>query len=181
MADSSGRDGEFESPEARDREGNRFSRRVQRYASIGSNVGGVAAKIGASYLFGGKDHQKQAAQLAAALGGLKGPLMKVAQLLATIPDAIPAEYATELAQLQNQAPAMGWPFVRRRMAAELGPDWRAKFLTFGEQAAAAASLGQVHKAQSLDGRAPRGEAAISGDAVRGRGRPQPAPYRLSHL
>ena len=113
---------------------------------------GVAAKIGASYLFGGKDHQKQAAQLAAALGGLKGPLMKVAQLLATIPDAIPAEYATELAQLQNQAPAMGWPFVRRRMAAELGPDWRAKFLTFGEQAAAAASLGQVHKAQSLDGR-----------------------------
>ncbi|MGB9027732.1 MAG: AarF/ABC1/UbiB kinase family protein, partial [Rhodomicrobium sp.] len=51
------------------------------------------------------------------------------------------------------APAMGWPFVRRRMAAELGPDWRTKFLSFGEQAAAAASLGQVHKAQSRDGRA----------------------------
>jgi hypothetical protein len=43
LADSSGRDGEFEAPEARDREGNRFSRRVQRYASIGSNAGGVAA------------------------------------------------------------------------------------------------------------------------------------------
>ena len=112
---------------ARDREGNRFSRRLQRYASIGSTAGGVAARIGASYLFGGKDHQNQAAQLAAALGGLKGPLMKVAQLLATIPDAIPAEYAAELAQLQSQAPAMGWPFVRRRMAAELGADWRAKF------------------------------------------------------
>ncbi len=68
MADSSGRDGEFEGTEAHDREGNRFSRRVQRYASIGGNVGGVAARIGASYLFGGKDHQKQAAQLAAALG-----------------------------------------------------------------------------------------------------------------
>ncbi len=142
MTDSSGRDDEADTPEAHDREGNRFSRRMQRYASIGSTAGGVAARMGASYLFGGKDHQKQAAQLAAALGGLKGPLMKVAQLLATIPDAIPPEYANELAQLQNQAPAMGWPFVRRRMAAELGPDWRAKFQSFGEQAAAAASLGQ---------------------------------------
>jgi predicted unusual protein kinase regulating ubiquinone biosynthesis (AarF/ABC1/UbiB family) len=149
LTDSSGRD----DGEERDREGNRFSRRVQRYASIGGNVGGVAARIGASYLFGGKDHQKQAAQLTAALGGLKGPLMKVAQLLATIPDAIPAEYANELAALQNEAPAMGWPFVKRRMAAELGADWRAKFAEFGEQAAAAASLGQVHKARSHDGRA----------------------------
>ena len=70
------------------------------------------------------DRQKNAAQLAAALGGLKGPLMKVAQLISTIPDAIPPEYATELGQLQNMAPPMGWPFVRRRMAAELGPDWR---------------------------------------------------------
>ena len=50
-------------------------------------------------------------------------------------------------------PPMGRPFVRRRMAAELGPDWRAKFSAFGEEAAAAASLGQVHKADSLDGRA----------------------------
>jgi predicted unusual protein kinase regulating ubiquinone biosynthesis (AarF/ABC1/UbiB family) len=136
-----------------DREGNRFSRRVQRYARVGTNMGGVAARIGANYLFGSKDRQKNAAQLAAALGGLKGPLMKVAQLISTIPDAIPPEYAAELSQLQSQAPAMGWPFVRRRMAAELGPDWRAKFRDFGEQAAAAASLGQVHKAQSLDGRA----------------------------
>jgi predicted unusual protein kinase regulating ubiquinone biosynthesis (AarF/ABC1/UbiB family) len=134
-------------------EGNRFSQRMQRYARVGTNMGGVAARMGANMLLGSKDQQKNAAQLAAALGGLKGPLMKVAQLISTIPDAIPPEYAAELAQLQNQAPAMGWPFVRRRMAAELGPDWRAKFESFGEQAAAAASLGQVHKAQSLDGRA----------------------------
>ncbi|MGO9170640.1 MAG: ABC1 kinase family protein [Rhodomicrobium sp.] len=126
---------------------------MQRYAHVGGNVGGVAARMGANYLFGAKDRQKNAAQLAAALGGLKGPLMKVAQLLSTIPDAIPAEYAAELSQLQNQAPAMGWPFVRRRMAAELGADWRGKFAGFGEQAAAAASLGQVHKAEALDGRA----------------------------
>ena len=99
LADSSSGDGEFESPgTARDREGNRFSRRVQRYAHVGGSVGGVAARIGANYLFGTADRQKNALQLAAALGGLKGPLMKVAQLLSTIPDAIPPEYATELSQ-----------------------------------------------------------------------------------
>ncbi len=78
--------------------------------------------------------------------------MKVAQLLATIPEALPKEYAAELAQLQSQAPPMGRPFVRRRMAAELGPDWRARFKEFELDAAAAASLGQVHRATALDGR-----------------------------
>ena len=53
--------------------------------------------------------------------------MKVAQFLATIPDALPAEYAEELAQLQANAPPMGWTFVKRRMASELGPDWEQRF------------------------------------------------------
>jgi Predicted unusual protein kinase len=79
-------------------------------------------------------------------------MMKVAQILTTIPDALPEEYAKELAQLQANAPAMGWVFVRRRMAAELGPDWEAKFRSFGHEAAAAASLGQVHRAMLPDGR-----------------------------
>jgi len=83
---------------------------------------------------------------------LKGPLMKVAQILATIPDAVPKEYAMELAQLQSDAPSMGWPFVKRRMASELGCDWEAKFKSFDHEASAAASLGQVHKATSMDGR-----------------------------
>ena len=61
------------------------------------------------------DRERHAADLKAALGGIKGPLMKVAQLLATIPDALPEEYVRELIQLQANAPAMGWPFVRRRM------------------------------------------------------------------
>jgi len=77
--------------------------------------------------------------------------MKVAQLLSTIPDAIPAEYAIELAKLQSNAPPMGWAFVKRRMAAELGADWRKRFGDFEHHAAASASLGQVHKAVSLDG------------------------------
>src|SRR5262249_22615664 len=63
-----------------------------------------------------------------------------------------AEYAAELGQLQSQAPPMGWPFVRRRMAAELGPDWESRFASFKHDAAASASLGQVHKARAQDGR-----------------------------
>ena len=89
--------------------------------------------------------------LAAALGGLKGPLMKVAQLMATIPDLLPPEYAAELQKLQSEAPPMGWAFVKRRMSAELGPDWEKKFKSFEHHPAAAASLGQVHRARSLDG------------------------------
>src|SRR6185436_20148709 len=70
---------------------------------------------------------------------------------ATIPDALPKEYVQELVQLQANAPAMGWPFVRRRMAGELGPDWRSRFRDFERTAARAASLGQVHRATALDG------------------------------
>ncbi len=120
---------------------------------VGANVGGVAARIAGRRLFGmDPESAKDAASLAAALGGLKGPIMKVAQLLATIPEALPAEYVAELGQLQSQAPAMGWSFVRRRMAAELGPDWEAKFASFTHEAVASASLGQVHRATTHDGR-----------------------------
>ena len=137
-----------------DKEKNRFSARAMRYAAVGANVGGVAARIAGRRLFGlDPERDKDAASLAAALGGLKGPIMKVAQLLATIPEALPAEYAAELGQLQSQAPPMGWPFVRRRMAAELGPEWEGKFASFAHEAAASASLGQVHRAGSHDGRA----------------------------
>jgi predicted unusual protein kinase regulating ubiquinone biosynthesis (AarF/ABC1/UbiB family) len=134
-------------------EDNRFSARAARYMKVGSNVGAVAARVAGQRLFGFQvDNNRNAAELAAALGGLKGPMMKVAQLLSTIPEALPPEYARELAQLQSQAPAMGPAFVKRRMIAELGPDWAAKFASFEPAAAASASLGQVHKAVALDGR-----------------------------
>jgi predicted unusual protein kinase regulating ubiquinone biosynthesis (AarF/ABC1/UbiB family) len=135
-----------------DREKNRFSARAARYARVGANVGGVAARYAGRRLLGGEPNRAgEASALASALGNLKGPLMKVAQLMATIPDLLPPEYATELQKLQSEAPPMGWAFVKRRMNAELGPDWQSKFESFEHRPAAAASLGQVHRARSLDG------------------------------
>jgi len=125
---------------------------LRRMARTSGAVGGIAARVAGARVFGIKtDRAAHAEDLRAILGGLKGPLMKVAQFLSTVPDALPAEYAEELAQLQANAPAMGWNFVRRRMASELGPDWERRFARFGREAAAAASLGQVHRATLPDG------------------------------
>ena len=134
-------------------EKNTLGRRLKRYANVTTTMGGAAARMAGSRMLGiERDEKVEAAELKAALGNLKGPLMKVAQMLSTVPDVVPANFAAELSTLQTQAPAMGWPFVRRRMSAELGPDWEKKFKSFEREASAAASLGQVHKAVDKKGR-----------------------------
>lgn len=136
-----------------DPERDRLSGRLARFAKVGAGLSGAAVSYGANRVFAGDDAAaRNAKALKAALGNLKGPLMKAAQMFATVPDLLPPEFAKELAELQTNAPAMGWPFVRRRMAAELGPDWASKFQSFEHEAAAAASLGQVHRALAPDGR-----------------------------
>jgi predicted unusual protein kinase regulating ubiquinone biosynthesis (AarF/ABC1/UbiB family) len=126
--------------------------RFKRYAKVTSAMGGLAARLAGEKYLGIKINREQhAADLRAALGGLKGPLMKVAQILATIPDAIPKEYVNELSHLQADAPSMGWLFVKRRMKAELGENWLTHFKDFSKSASAAASLGQVHFAEDNQG------------------------------
>lgn len=130
-----------------------FGLRVKRYGQVTGAMAGLATKLAGEKYFGRTiEKDAHAQELLTVLGGLKGPIMKVAQILATVPEALPPEYADALRQLQSNAPPMGWPFVKRRMKSELGSDWQSCFQHFGKEAAAAASLGQVHKAVLPDGR-----------------------------
>ncbi|NBX65472.1 MAG: AarF/ABC1/UbiB kinase family protein [Proteobacteria bacterium] len=131
----------------------RLGSRLSRYTKVSTAMAGLAAKLAGERFLGiAIDRDAHAQQLLVALGNLKGPIMKVGQILATIPEALPPEYANALRELQSNAPPMGWSFVKRRMRSELGADWEKKFKSFGQEAAAAASLGQVHKATLHDGR-----------------------------
>ncbi len=125
---------------------NNIAKRLGRYGRISTTMAGLGAKIVGEKFLGLKIERSEHAQdLMLAIGNLKGPLMKVGQILATIPEALPPEYAKAFQELQANAPPMGWSFVRRRMKTELGPDWEKKFKSFSQEAAAAASLGQVHR------------------------------------
>ena len=122
-------------------EKNSIAGRARRYVKVGKTVGGLAAKLAGERYLGVKiNREDHANALKEALGGLKGPLMKVAQIIATIPNALPAEYSEQLLELQSNAPAMNWNFVKRRMAGELGRDWLSRFSEFDHEASAAASL-----------------------------------------
>ncbi|MFJ5549115.1 ABC1 kinase family protein [Streptomyces sp. NPDC093225] len=90
------------------------------------------------------------------LGELKGGAMKFGQMLSVFEAALPAEamgpYRAALTLLQEAAPALPAEQVHRVLAAELGPDWRTAFQSFEDEPAAAASIGQVHRAIWGDGR-----------------------------
>lgn len=126
---------------------------IARYGQTTATVAGLAGKLAGEKFLGLKiERDTHAAELVMALGNLKGPLMKVGQILSTIPEALPPEYMQAFQQLQSNAPSMNWAFVRRRMRAELGTEWESKFKDFPHEATAAASLGQVHQATLPDGK-----------------------------
>ena len=132
---------------------NGFGVKLKRYGQVSGTMANLAATLaGEKYLGRAIERGEHAEQLKNALGKLKGPLMKVGQILATIPEALPPEYAQAFQELQSNAPPMGPAFVRRRMRNELGADWQDQFKDFSLESSAAASLGQVHKATLHDGR-----------------------------
>ncbi|CAO5681636.1 MAG: protein kinase UbiB [Holosporales bacterium] len=124
--------------------------KVSRFAKTTKLSSGLAARLVGEHYFNKPINDEEYAKiLKDGLGSLKGPLMKMAQFLTTIPETLPKEYY-DLMALQSQAPAMGIPFVKRRMQSELGPNWQHCFKDFNLTASFAASLGQVHKAVDLE-------------------------------
>ncbi|MFD0903836.1 ABC1 kinase family protein [Actinomadura sediminis] len=101
--------------------------------------------------------RRTAEQLFAVLGELKGGAMKVGQLLsifeAGLPEEVAGPFRASLTRLQEAAPPMPAETTHRVLAQGLGDDWREKFAEFDDRPAAAASIGQVHKAVWHDGRA----------------------------
>ncbi|GAA2094726.1 AarF/ABC1/UbiB kinase family protein [Actinomadura alba] len=100
--------------------------------------------------------QRTADQLFKVLGELKGGAMKVGQMLSIFEAALPAEiagpYRATLTRLQEAAPPLPARTVHKVLEEGLGAGWRDRFIEFDDTPAAAASIGQVHKAVWEDGR-----------------------------
>ncbi|WP_371527325.1 AarF/ABC1/UbiB kinase family protein [Streptomyces sp. NBC_01283] len=118
---------------------------------LGKRIGGKSAEI-----VGRELQQRTADQLFKVLGELKGGAMKFGQALSVFESALPEEvagpYRAALTKLQEAAPPMPTRTVHAVLAERLGEDWRALFLEFEDKPAAAASIGQVHRAVWADGR-----------------------------
>ncbi len=118
---------------------------------LGKRVGGKPAEIVAHEI-----QQRTADQIFRVLGELKGGALKVGQALSIFEAALPPElagpYRATLTRLQEAAPPLPAGSVHRVLAADLGESWRAEFAEFDDVPAAAASIGQVHKAVWNDGR-----------------------------
>jgi len=155
--------------------------RTARLASLPLSAAGRAT-LGLGQRLVGRDkdevstelQRRTAEQLFEVLGTLKGGAMKFGQALSVYEAAIPDEYAAPyreaLTKLQNAAPPMPVATVHRLMAQQFGTGWSSRFNEFDDTAAAAASIGQVHKAIWRDGREvavklqyPGAEAALRAD------------------
>jgi predicted unusual protein kinase regulating ubiquinone biosynthesis (AarF/ABC1/UbiB family) len=118
---------------------------------LGKRIGGRPAEIVATEL-----QARTAEQLFRVLGELKGGAMKFGQALSVLEAALPEDvagpYRAALTKLQEAAPPMPPSTVHKVLETNLGADWREMFAEFSATPAAAASIGQVHRARWHDGR-----------------------------
>ena len=118
---------------------------------LGKRLGGRPAELVASEI-----QHRTAEQIFRVLGELKGGAMKLGQALSIFEAALPPEiagpYRATLTRLQESAPPLPASTVHRVLAADFGPGWRDQFTEFSDRPAAAASIGQVHRARWRDGR-----------------------------
>ncbi|MCW2502243.1 MAG: hypothetical protein JWO79_527 [Actinomycetia bacterium] len=118
---------------------------------LGKRIGGRPAEAVAREI-----QQRTAEQIFSVLGQLKGGAMKFGQALsvfeAALPEDIAGPYRAALTKLQEAAPPLPAASVHKVLAEQLGPRWRRKFREFDDRPAAAASIGQVHRAVWSDGR-----------------------------
>ncbi len=141
----------------------RTAARTAKLASLPLGVAGRAAAGWGRRLAGGDGDEisaqlaaKSAEQLFAVLGELKGGAMKFGQALsvfeAAVPDELAGPFRESLTKLQHAAPPMPTRDVHRMLAEQFGRGWRDRFREFDDAPAAAASIGQVHRAVWRDGR-----------------------------
>ena len=118
---------------------------------LGKRIGGKPAEMVTAEL-----QARTAEQMFSVLGELKGGAMKMGQAMsifeAAMPEEVAAPYRSALTKLQEAAPPLPVASIHAILASELGDDWRSRFQEFNDQPAAAASIGQVHKAVWHDGR-----------------------------
>lgn len=140
------------------------SGRLQRLGHFGRLAGGVAGGMlseGARRLVDGKRPRLRemlltpgnVSRLTDRLSHLRGAAMKLGQMISMdAGDLLPSELAEIMARLRQNAHRMPPQQLQQVLAKQWGPDWRTRFRQFGPTPVAAASIGQVHRAQALDGR-----------------------------
>lgn len=132
--------------------------RFMKLAGMTASVAGSYAKTRVRSMFSGEEQDasenwKETGELIAkTLGELKGAVMKVGQVASQARDLFPPEIANALATLQNEAPPMPYEVIEKQIEREFGMSPDRLFAWFDPEPFAAASIGQVHRARTDDGR-----------------------------